>query len=272
LTPGATSSVFAVPTGFAFVQLATSAAGRVRIRASEIPGLAAVGSVQSTVSVDGFAEANTVLQEFPKTEGWEQRPDEVCRMRTQSMAEIVDSITALVGPSSTLSAVDRVQALVVLGQLRAYTGDLADTIRWFEQALPRARQDFADAVPQLEEMLGIAHLHRAAQENGVFARPGDRCLLSASPVAYADTRDVVKAADYFGRVLAARPGDGEATWRRARIRRACPRRTACLPRGSPPPTTSAGSWTWPRRPGWIRSPPRAAWWSTTSTTTARWRS
>ncbi|HEY6508194.1 MAG TPA: CRTAC1 family protein, partial [Vicinamibacterales bacterium] len=216
LGPGAVSDVLAVPTGFAILQLATDVGPRARIRASEIPGLAAVGSVQATVSVDGFAEANTVLQEFPKPDNdWNQRPQDICRMRTESLREIVASMSSLVDapePSAGLAGVDLIQGLVVLGQLHAYSGNLVETIRRFEQALPRARRDFADGLPQLEAMLGIAHLHRAAQVNDVFARPADRCLLSQVPRAYADPQDARKAAGYFEQVLAARPFDGEAAW------------------------------------------------------------
>ena len=216
LGPGAVSDVVTVPTGFAILQLATGAGPRARIRASEIPGLAAVGSVQATVSVDGFAEANTVLQEFPKPDDdWNQRPQDICRMRTESLQEIVASMSSLVDapePGAGLSGVDLIQGLVVLGQLHAYSGNVADTIRRFEQALPRARRDFAEGVPQLEEMLGIAHLHRAAQVNEIFVRPGDRCLLSPAPRAYLEQQDARTAAGYFERVLAARPFDGEAAW------------------------------------------------------------
>src|SRR5688572_10981835 len=216
LAEGATSDVLPVPTGFAIVQLATTAVGRTRIRATEIPGLAAVGSVQPTVSVDGFAEANTILQEYPKPDAdWNQRPLEICQMRKASMSELLASMTPLIDSpdgSGGLSNVDRIQGLVVLGQLHAYSGNMNETIRRFELALPRARADFADGVPQLEQMLGVAHLHRSAQQNGVFTRPGDRCLLSNAPQPWGDPRDARVAAQYFERVLAARPRDGEATW------------------------------------------------------------
>ena len=54
LTPGGTSGVIRLPTGFGVVQLTEPRQGR-RLRATEIGGLAANGAVQPTVSVDGFA-------------------------------------------------------------------------------------------------------------------------------------------------------------------------------------------------------------------------
>jgi hypothetical protein len=87
-----------------------------------------------------------------------------------------------------------------------------DTIARFERAYPRAQKDFAEGVPQLEEMLGIAHLHRSSIENGVLRAPDDRCLLSSRPKAYATTRDSEKAMEYFSKVLATRPDDAEAKW------------------------------------------------------------
>ena len=216
LAPGDVGPIVRVPNGYAVVRRARAVTSRPRIGSGEIPGLAAVGSVQPTVSVDGFVEANTVLQEYPKSGAdWNQDLQEVCRIRRQSLTEIAESMTELVRDgetASTLSAIDQIQGNVVLGQLHAYAGRMGDAIARFERAYPRAQKDFADGVPQLEEMLGIAHLHRSGMDNGVFRRPDDRCLLSPRPQAYAMTRDSETAMAYFSKVLAARPNDAEVKW------------------------------------------------------------
>ena len=60
LAPGQLTGIVRLPTGFGVAQLAEPTAGRRSLRSSEIAGIGAIGAVQPTVSVDGFAEANTV--------------------------------------------------------------------------------------------------------------------------------------------------------------------------------------------------------------------
>jgi hypothetical protein len=219
LTPGATSGVISLPTGFGIVQLAEPTANRRRLRSTEIGGLAATGAVQPTVSVDGFAEANTILQEAPKAnEDWNMHPRQICEVRRSSLAEMIESMTALTASMKAPNAspgpdpIDVIQADVILGQIHAYDGRMADTIARFEQAYPGATNHFPEALAQLEEMLGVAHLHKAEMDNGAYRTPVDRCLLSPTPTPLADARGARTAIDYFGKALARKPGDGELTW------------------------------------------------------------
>ena len=219
LAPGQNTGVLRLPTGFGVAQLAEPTAGRRRLRSTEIAGIGAIGAVQPTVSVDGFAEANTVLQEAPKArDDWNMHPQAICDARRQSLSEMVEAMTELTasmkaaGASPPPDPVDVIQADVILGQLHAYDGRMDETIARFEQALPRAVKDFPESLAQLEEMLGIAHLHKAEMDNGLFRTPGDRCLLSPTLPALADPRGARTAIDYFMQALARRPDDGELTW------------------------------------------------------------
>jgi len=219
LTPGATSGVIRLPTGFGIVQLAEPRTGRPRLRSTEIAGIAASGAVQPTVSVDGFAEANTILQEAPKAhDDWNMHPQEICEVRRSSMAEMIASMTELTasmkaaGNTPAPDPVDVIQADVILGQIHAYDGRMAETIARFEQAYPGAVKNFPEALAQLEEMLGVAYLHKAEMDNGAYRVPGDRCLLSPKPAALADPRGAKTAIEYFTKAIARRPGDGELTW------------------------------------------------------------
>jgi hypothetical protein len=219
LTPGQLTGVLRLPIGFGVAQLEEPTAGRRRLRSSEIAGIGAVGAVQPTVSVDGFAEANTILQEAPKArDDWNMRPQDICDARRRSLTEMVASMTELTASMKAADAspvpdpVDVIQADVILGQLHAYDGRLGETIARFEQALPRAEKDFPESLAQLEEMIGIAHLHKAEMDNGLFRAPGDRCLLAPTLPKLADTRGARTAIDYFMKALMRRPGDGELTW------------------------------------------------------------
>jgi len=219
LTPGQLTGIVRLPIGFGVAQLAEPTAGRRRLRSSEIAGIGATGAVQPTVSVDGFAEANTILQEAPKTrDDWNMHPQAICDARRQSLSEMVESMTELTasmkapGASPAPDPVDVIQADVILGQLHAYDGRMGDAAARFEQALPRAEKDFPESLAQLEEMIGIAHLHKAEMDNGVFRAPGDRCLLAPTLPMLGDPRGARAAIDHFAKALAHRPGDGELTW------------------------------------------------------------
>ena len=85
--------------------------------------VSANGAVQPTVSVDGFAEANTILQEAPKAnDDWNMHPQQICEARRSSLAEMIGSLTALsasmktAGRSPAPDPVDVIQADVILGQ------------------------------------------------------------------------------------------------------------------------------------------------------------
>ena len=76
-----------------------------------------------------------------------------------------------------------------------------------------ANADVPAAVLQLEEALGIAHLHKAGIESGVFERPGDFCLLrleAGRP--YSQTAGVEKAIGLFSRYLERKPDELEVRW------------------------------------------------------------
>ncbi len=219
LSGSAVSPVLRVPTGFALLQLAPEPrfSRAPRLSAGEIPALAAVGSVQYTVSVDGFGEAGTILDEFPKPDGWEQDPMLVCQMRQESLSVMTDAmrdfIAASQEPGTAAALFDLIQANVVLGQIHAYAGRMAETIAPFEEAVRRARAGLPELVPQLLEMLGVAHLHKSGIDNGVPHRPGDLCLLSPhARQAYADPRDSRRAIEYFLEYLEQRPDDVEVKW------------------------------------------------------------
>src|SRR5688572_15376221 len=90
---------------------------------------------------------------------------------------------------------------------------MAEAIGQFERALRLGEAQVPDTVPQLVEMLGIAHLHKAELDNGVYHKPGARCLLpghAAEP--FTQTADSTRATEYFLRYLAQRPDDLEVKW------------------------------------------------------------
>jgi tetratricopeptide (TPR) repeat protein len=217
LADGQVSPVLRVPTGFAIVQRAT-ATGRV-IGSSEIAALAAVGSVKPTVSVDGFSESNAALESIAKPDDWNQDPRMICTVRQQSGARVADALTRILATADTAATraaytpLEIVESHVALGQMHAYYGRMPEVIDQFQKAYTLARRAVPDAVPDLEEMLGVAHLHKAEMDNGVYHEPGDRCLLTTRPgQPFAKTADLDKALEHFLKYLEGRPDDLEVRW------------------------------------------------------------
>src|SRR5687768_5648369 len=90
---------------------------------------------------------------------------------------------------------------------------MAEAIGQFERALRLGEAQAPDTVPQLIEMLGIAHLHKAEMDNGIYHKPGSRCLLSRpSGEPFTRTDDLDKAIAYFRQYLADTPADLEVKW------------------------------------------------------------
>jgi tetratricopeptide (TPR) repeat protein len=217
LPVGGVAGVLRLPTGFALVQR-TTARPIMSMRGGEILAVAAVGSVRPTLSVDGFSEANTALNSIDKPEDWNQSPRQICELRQQSVGNVKTALARRLGPElaktrAEYSAQDVMEAHVALGQLYSYDGEMAQAIAQFEAASRLAETDLPAALPDLTQSLGIAHLHKAEMDNGLYHAPGDRCLLSVrGGTPLQKTEDFDKAVSYFTKLLGTRPDDIEAKW------------------------------------------------------------
>jgi hypothetical protein len=221
LAPGQVSAAIRVPTGFALVQRIQpgAASGSQRaVGAREIASVAAVGAVKYTISVDGFSEANTALDGIAKPDRWNEDPRLICELRQQALSTVKTSLTALLTPEAIarraeFTAYEVVEAHVALANLHAYEGRMQAAIDEYRRAYALAETAVPAALPDLVEMLGIAHLHKAHIDNGTFHAPGDRCLLTVSRgVPMPENADAGKAIEQFLTFLAQRPGDLEVRW------------------------------------------------------------
>ena len=217
LAPGGISGVLSMPTGFAVVTRVEAAAGPT-IRGREILALSAVGSVKATVSVDGFAEAHTALQNLPKPADWNQDPRSICEYRQQAVDRVKTSLARILAPEAAaaragFSPLEIMEGHVSYGQLHAYTGDMGRALEQFRQAQVLARSASPGSLPHLNQMIGVAHLHKAQMDNEIFRQPGDRCLLSRAlgPPLEA-TADFDAATRTFLALLEASPDDVEVKW------------------------------------------------------------
>jgi tetratricopeptide (TPR) repeat protein len=217
LRPGAVAGVLRLATGFGLVQRAPDAAAA-SMRGGEILAVAAVGSVRGTISVDGFSEANTALNSIDKPEDWNQSPRQICELRQQSVGNVKAALSKRLGPElartrADFSPNDVMEAHVALAQVYAYDGEMKEAIAQFEAATRIAETNVKDALPDMIQSLGVAHLHKAEMDNDLYRAPGDRCLLSVRGSApLKKTEDFDKAIGYFTRLLGTRADDIEAKW------------------------------------------------------------
>ena len=194
------------------------AARRPAINPASLAAISAVGSVKYVPDVGGLPEAEAVLREFPKAADWNQDPRTICQARrTRSRPA-----TMLRRRSSRRAAADRRKTRPPFELMQAHSASHNCSrikARWrrpwssSEQPTSWPWPSVPAAATQVEEMLGIAYLHKAAMDNGVFRQPGDLCLLPPSPgSAYAKTADAEKAMAQFLKYLQRKPDELEVRW------------------------------------------------------------
>ena len=207
---GQISPVVHIATGFAILKVVADADAGDAPAGTPSPALAATGSVKYGLDVSGMGEALVGMNQSPHPSDWNVDPHALCGMRQQSIAAVQSSLERDVSPASDA---DPIQSHYLLGQTYAYQGKMDRAIDEFRKAREMALVKAPSTIPTLEETLGIAYLHRAGFENGVYQHPGDLCLLSPTGTrALAKTGDADKAVEYFLRYLAAKPDDLEVKW------------------------------------------------------------
>jgi hypothetical protein len=215
LQPNEPSAVIGVPTGFAILMVVRDEA---RPASPGGSALAATGSVRYMANLDGQADALTALDQFPKPRDWSQSPRTICDVRTRSLATSIASLDAAVSPAvrprgGPDTPFDRVQTFMALGQLHAYEGRMADAVARLLDAYRLAQAEVPSATLSIEEALGMAYLHKAEMDNGVYRAPGELCLFPMRPgVAYPHGDDLREAIVHFEKYLALKPDELEVRW------------------------------------------------------------
>jgi tetratricopeptide (TPR) repeat protein len=221
---GELSGVVRVPTGFAILKIVppedagagSKSANEAGIMGSQFTNaLAASGGVKYVFDVSGYIETVLSLRQVPgRLEAAESLPT-LCEMRKRLLTTAQDLVVkalAVQGPGAP-APIDRSVTYFLKGQLHSFEGKMALAIEAFEEARRIAVSDAADLVPQMDQALGVAHLHKAEMENGFFHAPGERCLLSERiSGGLANNADVAKAIEYFTRYLNDKPDELEVRW------------------------------------------------------------
>ena len=211
LRPGQITPVIRIPTGFAVFRVEDDDGDDGVVDRA----IASSGAVKPAFEVSGFAEAHMQLNLRSTSDDWYRDSRRICDERTAALKIARERVTAAVAQeAASRPTLDLMQLHHGLAQLAAYEGRMADAIESFEQAYALARAaDAAESMLQMEQALGVAHLHKAGIDNLVHAHPGEFCLLHQWPAGrYDKTEDVERAVAYFERYLERKPEEREVWW------------------------------------------------------------
>ncbi|HEU4692042.1 MAG TPA: FG-GAP-like repeat-containing protein, partial [Vicinamibacterales bacterium] len=215
---GHLSPITRVPLGFAILEVVSDTDVLTDSPSNAgLMGLTAEGSVKYVIDVAGFGAAAVAARLFSSPEVWNRNPQAACEQRTQVVDTAIATLRKDFASPSAQQIADAghavVQGLAMLGQFHVYRGEMDEAIREYQRAYDLAGQHDPKSLLNLEEVLGIAYLHRAEMANGIYHEPGDRCLLNHDGLpAFAKTMDVQKAIEHFSRYLAERPDELEVRW------------------------------------------------------------
>ena len=220
LTPGRTTAVIRIPTGFAIFKVEENeATGPSGAGGGVTPALASSGAVKYLLDVSGFVETQISLQTYKTPAEWNSEPRAGCDARRQSIAGARRSLEAYLAPENASAlashpALDVMQFHIALGQLDAFEGRMDSAIARFEEARRITAVDSPDAALSMEETLGIAYFHKAEMDNDAYAAPGALCLLGLRPGSQlAKTTAMDEAITHLSRYLEHKPvGELEARW------------------------------------------------------------
>jgi tetratricopeptide (TPR) repeat protein len=219
LDPGQFTAPVHIPSGYAVLRImgeegdaAAKSADPARSFA-----LAATGTIKYTPELDGLSEAEAALLHFPKTPAWNKDPHTVCEFREKSLEQMISAAKELLahdpGNFSGPRPIDAMQAHFALAELYSYKGEMAAALEEFQNSYRIATSEVPAAIPQMEEALGIAYLHKSEMENGAYTAPGERCLFPPRAAnAYQDTHDSQSAIEYFLKYLEKKPNELEVLW------------------------------------------------------------
>src|ERR1022692_4576168 len=165
LAPGQISPVFRLPSGFAIVKVLApdELAGITESQRARQAAIRAEGSIRFDVNLSGFTEAAGALANFAKPANWNTDLKLACAMRQQSFADSKARAIKLAATADEAghSPADSVALRLGVAQVYAYQGEMDPAIAQIEAALRTATAGAPKLLPEVEEMLGVAYLHRA---------------------------------------------------------------------------------------------------------------
>lgn len=220
LAPGQTSGIIHTHSGYAILKIISpSEAGAVRNTApARILPASATGAIRYAPNVGGKGEVDLAFRSFPKPDGWSQDLHAMCEIRQKSIASVIDTVLKQLDPANPegvakKGALDKIQMQYALANIYSYQGEMDKAIEQWTNAYEIASRDLPAAMQELEEVLGIAYLHKSEMDNDVYNHPGDRCIFPPTTSrSFAKPGASEKAIQYLLKYLQRKPDALDVKW------------------------------------------------------------
>jgi len=228
LRAGEISSIVQISSGFAVLKVLAAPPATIDLNPKRIAALLGNGAIHIGPQVDGLVEANAVLLDYAKNQpgdwnrdlanDWHRDLAKTCELRKTTLAGAKTILTdALSGGSSAgqqYSALQKIQGHTVLAQLYGYSGEMEKSVAEWKAAYDLAQTADPNYLPNLEESLGVAYLHKSEMDNNIYT--GSRDLDIIPPLhphtSFEKAEASKKAIEYFDMFLKGRPDDLEVRW------------------------------------------------------------
>ncbi len=220
LSVGEISGVISTHSGYAILKMISPAAATPlqNTAPARILPSSATGTIRYAPNVGGKGEADLALRNFPKPDGWNQNLRAMCDIRTQSLASVIDSVLKSLDPANPDGVthgrpLDMIQMRYALANLYAYEGEMDKSIEQWQTAYEIATAQLPGAMPELEEVLGIAYLHKSEMDNDIYRHPGDRCIFPPpANRSFAKPASSEKSIEYLLKYLQRKPDALDVRW------------------------------------------------------------
>ena len=217
---GQVTAITHVPSGYAILKVlpVVESSALKTVTPAQSVAVNAAGGIRYAPNVGGKAEADLAYRTLPKPDGWNQDLRMMCQLRQTSLATVTDQVQKLLDPSNPdsvtrKSSLETIQMHYALANIYAYKGEMAKSVAEWETAYRLASTQLPGAMPELEEVLGIAYLHKSEMDNDVYRHPGDRCLFPPRAVAsYENTVASEKSVSYLLKYLERNPTALDVKW------------------------------------------------------------
>jgi tetratricopeptide (TPR) repeat protein len=217
---GDLTRIIELPSGFAILKILSKPPVLTDLNPKRISSLISTGAIRYGAWLSGQVEANAIMQQFPKPDGWNRDLPEVCRLRKESLSQARSDLRrALLDaePKPEMdhdTTVDHINGHAALAQLFAYSGEMDDSIEEWKIAYQMAEREVPVFLPNLQESLGTAYLHRSEMYNGVYL---DSTSLDIFPplkdqAGYEKKDDSQQAIRYYEKYLKQNPKELEVRW------------------------------------------------------------
>jgi len=221
ITPGKFTGVVQTSSGYAILKVVSPSESTPlqNTAPARILPSSATGTIRYAPNVGGKGEADLAFRNFPKPEGWNQNLHAMCDIRQNSLASVISHILKNLDPSNPEGVahnerpIDLIQMHYALANVYAYEGEMEKSIEQWQTAYEIASAQLPGAMPELEEVLGIAYLHQSEMENDVYRHPGDQCIFPpAANKSVARPALSQEAIEYLLKYLQRKPDALDVRW------------------------------------------------------------